>query len=681
MRSRARRRIIVFLALALGTLAVATGFFGRAPLERAYALHALRAATQLHLEAGQIDRIAGGYVVRDLVLWTRGGALLADAPLARVRFTGSELALDLERPRFVFSADRYRGDEPGAIRSVKLRVVNGSLVVTSGAVPTPRFTFDAVSGALEFAAARKPRYDVTLQLRAAEGAYPIDGRTSDGPGALSTAAWHAAQLPLATFAELLPSDVPLRLVAGRLLDVDVELGDSFRAGAYVDDARASLGEHALASLHGPLVATRGAIGSRGLAGTIDGVPLRVAGEVHDLPPDVAALTSGSHDLDELAKLLGAMANTRDLHAVQLEATAPGLAFGQYAYATENGPLAVSVVAVDPSEPSLHFDTALAEDHVVSSGERTSALGLRTGAIAGVNGDYFDIGRTYQPQGLLLRSGVLERGPTDRAALVIDREKRVTFAEFHLRGELRTAHGTMPITELNDWPPGNVVVITPAFGKTLPASPGRSFVTLEPLGSSSGRYRVTDVASMEQARAVRFGVAVGPLVRTPLPAVGETVAMRYDLEPHVPGAVTGIGGGPILLRGGTWYEDPHAPAPDERDVRWPVIALAKQRDGTLLMVALDGRHPERSIGATRPEFAAVLQRLGAVDAMALDSGGSVTLVARAVGDANLSVRNVPSDFSAERWVSDALFLYSSAATPSLVPPSAVHTPVPEARPTP
>jgi hypothetical protein len=71
----------------------------------------------------------------------------------------------------------------------------------------------------------------------------------------------------------------------------------------------------------------------------------------------------------------------------------------------------------------------------------------------------------------------------------------------------------------------------------------------------------------------------------------------------------------------------------------------------------------------------------MDAMALDSGGSVTLVARAPGDANVTVRNHPSDDSLERWVSDALFIYSSAPPPTLVAPVAASTPIPEARPSP
>jgi len=105
------------------------------------------------------------------------------------------------------------------------------------------------------------------------------------------------------------------------------------------------------------------------------------------------------------------------------------------------------------------------------------------------------------------------------------------------------------------------------------------------------------------------------------------------------------------------------------------------DDLLLLVAVDGRHPERSVGMTRPEFAELLQRFGATDAMALDSGGSVTLVSRAPGDENVSVRNQPSDNSAERWVSDALFLYSSAGANEIVVPHAATTPIPVAKPSP
>ena len=330
---------------------------------------------------------------------------------------------------------------------------------------------------------------------------------------------------------------------------------------------------------------------------------------------------------------------------------------------------------------MRFDTAIAEDHVISGGERTSAMGVRTHAVAGVNGDYFDIGRTYQPQGMLVRAGLLMRGPADRAVLAIDAKKHVTFSEFRLHGEATTPRGRMPITEFNDWPPGDVSIITPDFGKELRAHPGVTFVRLDPLDTNGKRYRVAAVEDVAQSMPVAFGIAIGPLVKAPRPRVGDRIELSYHTDPALTNDLVAIGGGPIMLRGGTWYEDPHAPAPDEHDYRWPVVALARRHDDRLLLVAVDGRHPERSIGMTRPEFGDLLLRLGCVDAMALDSGGSVTLVSRAPGEANVSVRNVPSDNSAERWVSDALFIYSSAPPPTIVPIGNVPTPLPEARPSP
>jgi hypothetical protein len=80
--------------------------------------------------------------------------------------------------------------------------------------------------------------------------------------------------------------------------------------------------------------------------------------------------------------------------------------------------------------------------------------------------------------------------------------------------------------------------------------------------------------------------------------------------------------------------------------------------------------------TRPEFGELLQRLGVTDAMALDSGGSVTLVARSPGAHDATLHNIPSDDSYERYISDALLVYSSAPAGTIVT-----TPLPRVEPTP
>jgi exopolysaccharide biosynthesis protein len=73
-------------------------------------------------------------------------------------------------------------------------------------------------------------------------------------------------------------------------------------------------------------------------------------------------------------------------------------------------------------------------------------------------------------------------------------------------------------------------------------------------------------------------------------------------------------------------------------------------GELLLVAIDGRQPGYSVGASFDEEAGVMRALGAVDAVNLDGGGSTTLVI----DGELV--NRPSDATGERPIGDALLLF-------------------------
>jgi exopolysaccharide biosynthesis protein len=683
------RTLSLVLVIALGCSAAVAGFALRPPLQRAYVLWNAERATGLSIDVDAVEPIDGGYELDGVSAHTRGGAASVSVPRAAVYFAGPSVDVVLADPQFVFDPERYRGDEIDALHDAlskfgsgetgfQLHARDGTLTIVSGAVPIPLLRFERLTGSLDERVS-PALYDLTANLIDGERSYPLAGQTVVRTDGSIGNRWTAPFVPLGPLGRLFPAG-ELRILGGALSDVALENGAGLDGAAQLEDGSVALGAHLLSGLHGRLQRSGSGIGSRDIVGTLDGVPFDVSGEVHDLRTGWAWLQDGSSDLRALGRLIESIAGEPRLRSVHLETTAPGVAFAQYAMASDHGPLAVSLLAIDPNEPTLRFDTAIAEDRVISGGERTSAMGLRTGAVAGVNGDYFDIGRTYQPQGLLVRGGELIRGPVDRAALSIDRSNHVTISEFRLQGAVHVEGRTFPITQFNDWPAGYVTLITPTFGKTLPPELGASFAGLEPIGVDGKRYRVVSVQRTDGPLPVTFGLAFGPLTKASV-RPGETLELSYKTDPPLDTAVAAIGGGPILVRNGVWYEDPHAPAPDERNYRWPVIALARRADDGLLLVAVDGRHPERSIGMMRPEFAELLVRLGAADAMALDSGGSVTMVSRAVGDANVSVRNVPSDNSAERWVSDALFLYSSAPAPSIVAPLGTPLPVPEARPTP
>jgi hypothetical protein len=144
----------------------------------------------------------------------------------------------------------------------------------------------------------------------------------------------------------------------------------------------------------------------------------------------------------------------------------------------------------------------------------------------------------------------------------------------------------------------------------------------------------------------------------MPDVGDVVDLAYDTDPPLAGIAAALGGGPMLLENGRPVDDPASPNYADRDRRIPATAAARLGDGTLALVVVDGRRPAISIGANRAELIALLQALGATDALLFDGGGSSTMVARVLGDAQVSVVNEPSD-GVERPVADGLFAYSDA----------------------
>jgi Phosphodiester glycosidase len=388
------------------------------------------------------------------------------------------------------------------------------------------------------------------------------------------------------------------------------------------------------------------------------------GLLYALVPLLCALTAAR---SLAAPLPAALAPPAPFPAVlaasaEREPVAPGVARATYRLLTAAGPLVVSVVSVDLREPTVRLATVLANDRIVSKDEPTSSMARRTGAVAGINGDYFDINGTGAPVGVLVRNGALERTPSARVALTVTRDRAVRFQPFRFGGSVTFGAVRVPLTAVNEWPPQNgAALLTPAFG-TIPASASDvTVLDLAPFAGGAQRYRVaavTNAPPWPAAPALRL--AYGPAAQAfgPLPDVGDVVALEYDTDPPLAGVLGALGGGPELLHAGVPVDDPASPNYADRERRIPASAAARFPDGTLALVVVDGRHPATSIGVNRAELIALLRALGATDAMLFDSGGSATLVARVLGDAEAGVVNEPSD-GVERPVADGLFVYSDA----------------------
>ncbi|MCL6443227.1 MAG: phosphodiester glycosidase family protein, partial [Alicyclobacillus sp.] len=74
--------------------------------------------------------------------------------------------------------------------------------------------------------------------------------------------------------------------------------------------------------------------------------------------------------------------------------------------TLSGPLAANVLHVDLSNPNVKVGVVLAHNSVYSSDETLTSMAARTGAVAGINGDFFEMGASGRPEGLCVSNGVI-----------------------------------------------------------------------------------------------------------------------------------------------------------------------------------------------------------------------------------------------------------------------------------
>src|SRR5438309_71105 len=370
--------------------------------------------------------------------------------------------------------------------------------------------------------------------------------------------------------------------------------------------------------------------------------------------------------------------------------ASGIFYSHFSVTTEIGPLDIHHLRLDLDNPSVRLGVGLAHDRLMSDDETVSSMVARSGAIAGVNGDYFDIHDSGMPINILVRDGVLLRSPWRFVALGLARDGTVQVVRFRWTGTLTIPEtgetraldgynggiaqdGIVALTDVRGYgaPPPEpgarqtVVELSPSYELNLYVIKPDSVMPVAPGGESS-RFFVKQVwpqqpfyAPFPKGEIILVGRGSGADWLSRKVAAGQQIQVSLTTEPDWREYQGVIGGGPILVRDGHIVDDPDAPAPLEQDRRHPVIAIGVARDGRrLTFVEVDGRQPNFSIGLTRRELASYMQWLGAYQAMAFDSGGSATIVARLPGQPAPAVANAPSD-GRERPVANALLSYSSS----------------------
>jgi exopolysaccharide biosynthesis protein len=329
---------------------------------------------------------------------------------------------------------------------------------------------------------------------------------------------------------------------------------------------------------------------------------------------------------------------------------------------KTGPLVINLLKIDLNAVELRIAHAM--DSAVGL-ETVSSMSARHNAIAAINAGFFSTSGTYRGDNvsvLKIDGKLLSEPFNNRAAVGFFKQNNKVESVFgHLKfdGQIKTFQGNKrKVDGINRLRAANeLIIFTPEFNRTTLTVPsGIEIVVrrgrIEQIKDKSGSTRIPEDGFVISASGEARNWALQNL-RNGLKIKLKTnlIALEKDLQDKWNRADKIISGTPQLIRNGRVEITQDLEGNGAKFVtdRHPRTAIAKLKDGKMLLVVVDGRQPNYSIGMSLVSLAELLLEFGAVEAINLDGGGSSAMALEG------KLVNKPSDTAGERAVSDALMV--------------------------
>ena len=320
----------------------------------------------------------------------------------------------------------------------------------------------------------------------------------------------------------------------------------------------------------------------------------------------------------------------------------GLALTKIRRGTGHGPVQMWAARFDPRDG---WRVRVEPGGNVLQRERITRLAARKKAVLAVNGGFFAYDGAAV--GTVLVNGQWRRLPWNgRTAVGFDQNGRARIGSMRADARAIFGNGTsVPIRDLNGWPDsGRVTALTRNFGAYYKLSPGEMALVVE-----NGTVVSKPGGGGTNIPANGFILVASRGARAPLERVARGTSARLSIQPiGWPNITTALGGGPRLVKDGQIYVTNEGFRADVLSGTGPRTAFGVDKQGRYIILVADGRQGFYSTGLTLQELAATMQKLGAVDALNFDGGGSTALAVKG------KIINRPSDGS-ERRVANALLV--------------------------
>ncbi|MFW5986529.1 MAG: phosphodiester glycosidase family protein, partial [Halanaerobiales bacterium] len=308
----------------------------------------------------------------------------------------------------------------------------------------------------------------------------------------------------------------------------------------------------------------------------------------------------------------------------------GLDYQEIRQRTWWGPRVITVLKLELDLPHFIVDTALAGEEIMGTAELPEIIS-NADALAGVNGGYFSY--RGQPLGFLMSGGRIVSEPLkNRTALAVTEENEVLIGPIHWQGRVinHTTGEQLEVNAVNRSPAGDEIALFNTFYGARVMSDERVEVQavitdgkVESISETGQEVQIPKEGFLLQSRKS------GELIKDQL-SVGDRVEF-CSYYPRWLGKKLrmAVEAGPRLLDAGeisiTGQEEEFQP--DILLGRAPRTAAGISDNNQLLLVTVDGRQAELSVGMTLEELAEFMRELGAEEAVNLDGGSSARMVVR------------------------------------------------------
>lgn len=323
----------------------------------------------------------------------------------------------------------------------------------------------------------------------------------------------------------------------------------------------------------------------------------------------------------------------------------GLSLTKIRRGTGHGPVQMFVVRFDPADGwRMRVQPA---GYSTLQRNRTSVIAQRAKSLVAINGGFFAYDGAAV--GAVLRDNEWIRLPwRGRTALGIRPDGTGRIDNLQTRAVVKFSSGLeIPIRDLNGWPDrSSVTAITRRFRPFVKLKPGQIALVVKD-GVVTSKPGSGNVAVPAKGFILVAGGGAIPWLNRAKRGERAVLSIQAIGWPEIS---TALGGGPRLVNNGQIQMTALREAfrADVRVGLGPRTAVGIDKEGRFIAVVVDGRQKYYSTGLTLTELAYTMQKLGAVDAMNFDGGGSTTMAVRG------KVINHPSDHF-ERAVSNALIV--------------------------